>query len=188
MGPDRRAGADLVRSEQKDLKFLEKSERELQRALKKKADATYPPSLPHLLDPSIPLSLPKRYTVATSSDGTKLAAAAASASGLGGGLYLSSNSGGSWSLAPGVPSGNVNMQAAAISSSNGSVIAGAVNGGNIWISTDSGASFAEQTSAPTATNWKSVVVSSGAPQRITAAVQNGKIWVSSDYGATFTST
>ena len=133
-----------------------------------------------------PLSLPQRYSVASSSDGTRLAAAAASTGGTGGGLYLSSNGGASWSLAPGVLTGSVNMQAAALSS-NGSVVVGAVNGGNVWISTDSGASFAPQTSAPTVANYKSVAVSSTG-QKIVAGVQNGNLWTSTDYGATFETT
>ena len=78
------------------------------------------------------------------------------------------------------------MQAAALSS-NGSVVVGVVNGGNVWISTDSGASFAPQTGAPTVANYKSVAVSSTG-QKIVAGVQSGNLWTSTDYGATFATT
>lgn len=181
--------------------FLKERASELERAreaMSKKSEVffseskkTYPSPLPSSLStppPPLPrpLSLPQRYSVASSSDGTRLAAAAASTGGTGGGLYLSSNGGASWSLAPGVLTGSVNMQAAALSS-NGSVVVGVVNGGNVWISTDSGASFAPQTGAPTVANYKSVAVSSTG-QKIVAGVQSGNLWTSTDYGATFATT
>ena len=115
-------------------------------------------------------------TVTSSSDGTKLAAVEGST----GIIYLSSNSGASWS-SPG--NFGVNVPAVA-SSADGSKIVVVKNPGGISTSADSGANWTAQTGAPTSSAWNAVA-SSADGGKLAAAVTGGAIYLSSNFGATW---
>merc|ERR1711966_316455 len=71
------------------------------------------------------------------------------------------------------------------SSSDGTKLAAVVNYGNIWTSTDSGATWTEITSTGDAKYWYAIT-SSGDGTKLAATVDDGNIWTSTDSGATWT--
>jgi photosystem II stability/assembly factor-like uncharacterized protein len=116
------------------------------------------------------------YSIASSSDGTKLAAVAG-----GGGIWTSTNAGMTWTQT-GAP--NTNWSSIA-SSSDGTQLAAVVNGGGIYTSTDAGVTWT-QTGAPS-TNWSSIASSSDG-NHLAAVVfyPAGGIYNSTDAGVTWT--
>ena len=115
-------------------------------------------------------------SIASSSDGTKLAAVV-----LGGSVYTSSDSGATWTEQ--TAAGSRDWQSIA-SSSDGSKLAAVVWGGSIYTSTDSGATWTEQTDAGSR-NWRSIA-SSADGGKLAATVADGSIYTSTDSGATWT--
>ena len=71
------------------------------------------------------------------------------------------------------------------SSADGTKLAAAVIGGNIWTSNDSGATWTEDTSIGATKNWREIT-SSADGTKLAAVVRNGNIWTSSNSGATWT--
>lgn len=72
------------------------------------------------------------------------------------------------------------------SSSDGSRVITAVNGGDIYTSSDYGAHWTDQTNAPTGVAWNTVT-SSASGQYLAAAIDGpGDIYTSNDYGAHWT--
>ena len=82
--------------------------------------------------------------------------------------------------------GNRQWQAVSISSA-GQYQTAVVNGGNIWISSDSGITWIEKNSGVPVLNqaWQSVSISADGTIQ-TAVVNGGNIWISSNSGATWT--
>jgi hypothetical protein len=96
--------------------------------------------------------------IACSSDGTKMAA-----TGYGEGIWLSVNSGGTWSQSPAIAA----QYEGVACSADGTILAAVVtNGGSIYISTNSGSTWAPL--AGTAGNWSSVAASSSGGQFVAA--------------------
>ena len=123
-------------------------------------------------------SNPAWVSVASSADGGKLAAAAASA-----GIYTSVNSGLGWSQQTiGAPA-NTNWASIA-SSSDGNDLA-VVHGGSIYLSSDSGLTWAQ--AAATSNNWYSVASSSDG-SKLAATVYGGGIYTAQLSSQTSTST
>ncbi|MDE3068345.1 MAG: hypothetical protein KGJ60_12445 [Verrucomicrobiota bacterium] len=119
--------------------------------------------------------------IASSADGTRLASVA---SGSGGGIFTSTDSGLNWS-GPNGPLVSASWRAIASSTDGGKLVA-AIYGGGIY--TNAGASWA-LCGAPTGLNWTSLA-SSGDGSRL-AAVSNGSggndgIYVSANSGVTWT--
>jgi hypothetical protein len=112
-------------------------------------------------------------SIASSSDGTKLAAV----DNAGDGIWTSRNSGASWTqtTAPTVP----NWYSIA-SSADGTRLAAVDNGGGIWISSNSGGSWAE-TIASTNSAW-TCIASSTNGMKLAAAVSGGAVWISTNFG------
>jgi photosystem II stability/assembly factor-like uncharacterized protein len=119
-------------------------------------------------------------SIATSADGTKLAAVAKP-----GYIYTSANSGATWTER--TSAGSKNWQSIAMSS-DGTKLVAAVFGGDIWTSIDSGATWTDRTSAGLR-NWYSVSSSSDGTI-LMAANDDGwwssYIYTSLDSGATWT--
>ena len=117
-------------------------------------------------------------SIASSSDGTKLAAVENV-----GYVYTSTDSGATWSQQIG--SGSRAWRSIA-SSSDGTKLAAVVSGdsgGYIYTSTNSGATWTEQTNSGSKT-WRSIVSSSDGT-KLAAVVLNGYIYTSIDSGATW---
>ncbi len=112
--------------------------------------------------------------VASSADGVKLVAARN-----GNALYTSTNSGSSWNVQAGAPSGNWSSVA---SSADGVRLIGAVNPGRIYVSGDSGVSWSTQATVLT---WYSVA-SSANGSNLVAVVAGGGIYTNS--GSTWAQT
>lgn len=117
--------------------------------------------------------------VASSSDGTKLAAGDYF-----GDIWTSTDSGVNWvdrtsSL------GSKSWKAIA-SSSNGTKLAAVVYNGGLYTSADSGATWTDRTSAAGTRDWASIVSSSDGT-KIYATAHTGTLMVSTDSGATWTS-
>jgi len=120
--------------------------------------------------------------VCVSSTGQYMLVVAYPISGFTRNLYLSSNYGSSWStLLTNI--GTVNNLDI---SDNGQYIiwVTGTNSGNVFRSTDFGATFSTSGS-PGASNWKGVAMSSSG-QYVTLVSFNSWIWVSSNYGASYT--
>jgi hypothetical protein len=127
-------------------------------------------------------------SIASSADGTKLAAVAAAAVD-GGGIWISSNSGTNWAQASDLP---VADWCSVASSSNGTTLVAAAAEvfigdspypGGIWISTDTGAAWT-QTGAPGA-YWTSIASSSDGTKLEAVddyGWSSGGIWSSSNSG------
>ena len=81
------------------------------------------------------------------------------------------------------PSGNNQNWQSVASSSDGTKLVAAVNGGLIWTSTDSGSTWTARGSTQ---NWQAVSSSSDGT-KLVAVVNGGLIWTSMDSGATWTS-
>ena len=67
----------------------------------------------------------------------------------------------------------------------GAKLAATVFGGNIWTSTDSGATWTEDTSVGSTKEWIGITSSSDGT-KLAATVFEGNIWTSTDSGATWT--
>jgi photosystem II stability/assembly factor-like uncharacterized protein len=116
-------------------------------------------------------------TIASSSDGAKLAAAVQNAD-----IWTSTDSGAHWTDQTLAGSRNWNTIA---SSSDGTKLAAVVyNGGDIWTSTDSGVHWTDQTLAGTR-NWNTIASSSDGT-KLAAAVYGGDVWTSTDSGVHWT--
>lgn len=120
--------------------------------------------------------------VCVSSTGQYMLVVAYPISGFTRNLYLSSNYGSSWSTIL-TNIGTVNNLDI---SDNGQYIiwVTGTNSGNVFRSTDFGATFSTSGS-PGASNWKGVAISSSG-QYVTIVSYTSYIWVSSDYGASYT--
>jgi hypothetical protein len=106
-------------------------------------------------------------SMASSSDGTRMAAAV-----LGGsdeGIYLSTDSGTTWTLS----SASDKEYDAVAMSANGTILVTAVDGGDIYISTNAGSTW--PTSLATSESWISVA-SSASGNHLVAAVAGGQIY------------
>ncbi len=117
-------------------------------------------------------------SVASSSDGIKLAAVAANV-----GIFTSTNSGETWAQATNAPTASL-----IASSSDGSELVAASPGalyvaGAIYISTNSGITWS-QTSAPTDEDWYSVA-SSADGSKLLAAAFDGWVYFSTNSGGTW---
>lgn len=138
----------------------------------------------------VPLVLPGDIvgfwsSVASSGDGTKLAAAIGTAgSDQTGRIWISGNSGSNWTQAaapnqawPSITSSTDGSRLVASATGVGGTV-----GGGIWTSTNFGSNW-EQTLAPI-TNWSSIVSSSNGTS-VKAVVSGGGIWTSADAGKTW---
>jgi hypothetical protein len=133
-------------------------------------------------------SAPNTYwtCIASSSDGTKLAAAVDNFGS--GGIYTSTDSGLTWTHT----SGPNAYWGSIVSSSDGTILAAAANGGFIYTSANSGLTWT-QTSAPSA--YWSFIASSSDGTKLAAVFANtggtgtsGAIYTSTDSGLTWTQT
>jgi hypothetical protein len=120
-------------------------------------------------------------SITSSSDGTKLAAAAS-----GGYIWTSTDSGATWIQRT---ASGIRIWLSITSSSDGTKLAAvAYDGGGysgyIYTSTDSGASWTEQT-ASGIRDWRSITSSSDGT-KLVAGVYGGYIWTSRDSGASWT--
>ncbi len=116
------------------------------------------------------------YSVASSSDGTKLVAGIVGGI-IGGQIYTSTNSGTTWTARD----SNRNWYSVA-SSSDGTKLVAGVDGGQIYTSTDSGVTWTPHDSSR---NWRCVASSSDGT-RLVAGVDGGQIYTSADSGGTWT--
>ena len=107
-------------------------------------------------------------SIASSSDGTKLAAVVN-----GGFIWTSTDSGVNWT-----PRASSQIWTSIASSSDGKKLAAVVNTGFIWTSTDSGLSWTNRTSSE---YWRSIASSSDGTT-LAAIVEGGYIWTSTDSG------
>jgi hypothetical protein len=120
-------------------------------------------------------------SIASSSDGRRLIAGvgSASASGL---IYVSTDSGGSWSPASGEP---VAQWFSIAMSANGSNAVACAYGGGIYTSTSGGQNWIQRTvGLPGSANWQSVASSSDG-SKLVAAIFGGGIYTSANFGATW---
>ena len=121
---------------------------------------------------AVPITLEKNWSsVASSSDGTKIVAVAN-----GGKIYISSDSGATWSA----KESDRGWRSVA-SSADGTKLVAVDGGGKIYISSDSGATWSAKESDR---NWNSVA-SSADGTKLFATVGGGQIYVSYDSGATW---
>lgn len=118
-------------------------------------------------------------TVSVSASGTHMAASSNSGAG---NIYISTDSGATWAAAPGVS--NINGWAGVALSADGSRMVAAPYSGQIWASSDGGASWAVL-GASLNTSWTALTMSSDGV-RVAAAQFNGPIQVSGDSGASWT--
>jgi hypothetical protein len=122
-------------------------------------------------------------SIASSSDGSKLAAVWCQSSPPSGGIYTSTNSGVTWTQ---TSAPNVEWYSIALSS-DGSKLAAVVWGGGIYTSTNSGLTWT-QTSAPGgSTRWRSIA-SSADGTKLAAVDWVAGIYTSADSGVTWTQT
>ena len=110
--------------------------------------------------------------VASNADGTKLAAIAA-----GGSIWLSSNSGQSWTES--ISSGVRNWSSIQLNG-DGSKVVASVMQGSIWTSDDFGATWTERANAGTRKWYR--LASSADGVKLAAVVYDGAIWTSNDSG------
>ena len=114
--------------------------------------------------------------IASSSDGTKLAACVTGP----GSIWTSSNSGTTWTEQTAAGS---RSWASIASNSTGQYIVSVDTGGYIWTSADSGSTWTQQTGSGEQ-NWSSVGCSTNG-RNIVAGINNGSIWTSNDFGVTW---
>ena len=112
------------------------------------------------------------FSVASSSDGTKLVTAA-----YGGYIYTSTDSGATWTQR-----GSQQGWQAVASSSDGAKLVAVANYGYIYTSTDSGLTWTQRGSQQ---DWQAVASSSDGT-KLVAAVYNGLVYTSADSGLTWT--
>jgi hypothetical protein len=117
--------------------------------------------------------------IASSADGTRLAAVAHSAGAFNGSIWTSSNSGATWTQT-GAPGTN---WVSIASSFDGTQLAAVVNGGGIYTSTNSGGTWTKS-SAPS-TSWSSIASSADGTQ-FAAVVNGGGIYTSTNSGGIWT--
>jgi hypothetical protein len=124
------------------------------------------------------------FSVASSSDGTKLVAVIYQY--LSGRIYTSSNSGGTWTLTN-ASTGNWSSVA---SSSDGTKLVAVKTGGGIYTSSDSGGTWTQASGVPTTYFWSSVASSSDGTKLVAVASSgpsvSAVIYTSSDSGVTWT--
>lgn len=122
------------------------------------------------------------YSVATSADGTKMAAVVNNSSpSFTGQIYCSTNSGATWAT---TSASDTNWTSIA-SSADGAKLAACFNvpgGGRIYVSTNSGNTW-QQAGAPTS-GWRSLA-SSANGQKLFAASSSGEVFVSTNSGGTW---
>jgi len=116
------------------------------------------------------------HNIATSADGTKLAATVEN-----GYIYTSTDGGSTWTER--TNAGSRNWRDIASSDDGTKLVAGVYNG-YIYTSTDSGATWTERTSAGSKL-WNAIT-SSDDGTKLVAGVYNGYIYTSTDSGATWT--
>ncbi len=116
-------------------------------------------------------------SIASSSDGTKLAAVVNA-----GYIYTSTDSGTTWST-NGDSSGIANWRSIS-SSDDGTKLAAVVNAGYIYTSTDSGATWSTNGDSSGSRSWNSIASSSDGT-KLVASVTSGYIYTSTDSGATW---
>ena len=142
--------------------------------------------------------------IAMSADGgTIVAVAAEDYNYMGGGVYLSTDFGSTWSTAVFGGGASLNLVDVAVAGS-GSRLSAVANGGQVWISADAGTTWATEppagitpaptvpmapapTPAPSASPraW-SAIASSADGARLAATVSSGSIYTSADSGASWT--
>ena len=115
-------------------------------------------------------------SIASSSDGTKLAAVA-----FNGYIYTSTNSGVTWTARANSQTRNWRS---ITSSSDGTKLAAVVYGGAIYTSTDSGSTWTEQSNA--GTNYWISITSSSDGTKLAAVPYGGYVYTSTDSGSTWT--
>ena len=116
------------------------------------------------------------FSVASSSDGTKLVAVVAA-----GQIYTSTDSGVNWT-----PRDSVRNWSSVASSSDGTKLVAVVNGGQIYTSTDSGVNWTPRDSpGPSNKSWQSVASSSDGT-KLVAVDFGGPIYTSTDSGVSWT--
>ncbi len=114
-------------------------------------------------------------SIASSSNGTKLAAVQAYAN-----IHTSTDRGASWT------SRALNRAWVSIaSSSDGTMLAAVVNGGGIWMSSNSGATWTLVNPGGAIRNWESIASSSDGT-KLAAVVNPGFIYTSDDSGTSWT--
>jgi photosystem II stability/assembly factor-like uncharacterized protein len=124
--------------------------------------------------------------ITSSSDGTKLVATAACATGcpfVDGTVWVSSNSGATWSQA--FDRGTSAFFKTIASSANCTDLVAADQFGDIWTSTTTGATWTDRTSGAGSKFWDSVTSSSDGT-KLAAVVDFQGIWTSSNSGVTWT--
>ena len=112
------------------------------------------------------------YIIASSADGTKLAAGA-----YGGSIYTSSDSGATWTQQ--TAAGSRYWTGIAVSS-NGTKLAAGAYSGSLYTSTDSGATWTEQTAAGSR-NWRDIAMSSDGT-KLAAGVYEGSTYLAEQEG------
>ncbi|HXI72986.1 MAG TPA: hypothetical protein VNN22_21815 [Verrucomicrobiae bacterium] len=125
-------------------------------------------------------------SIASSGDGTKMLAAANG--GVSPNLYVSTDSGKTWSAASGSGSPNPAQYQAVASSADGVKLVAAINNGTLYTSSNSGSTWVSRSGggAPLSTTWSSLASSSDGV-RLVGVVNGGNIWVSGNSGASWTS-
>ena len=123
-------------------------------------------------------------SVASSSDGSKLAATKAS----GGNIYTSTNSGATWTAQTDSGAG---YWTSITSNTDGTKLAAVETWGRIWTSADSGVHWTPKTDVPSTVNggygtWRSIASSSDGTKLVAAKSGGGNVYTSSDSGATWT--
>ena len=120
-------------------------------------------------------------SITSSTDGTKLLAADASP----GNLWLSTDSGWTWTAQAGGAPVSANW-GSVTSSDDGQKLFAAVQGGDIWLSSDAGATWVAQTGgAPTPSLWRPISCSADG-NKVVAAIIGGTLYLSSDAGVSWT--
>jgi hypothetical protein len=118
------------------------------------------------------------WSVACSTNGTQIVASAKNVGfNLGGWIYISADSGETWT-----PRAFTNNWQAVASSADGTKLVAAVFDGQIYTSTDSGTNW---TPRAFTTNWQAVA-SSADGTKLVAAVHDGQLYTSTDSGVTWT--
>jgi len=119
-------------------------------------------------------------SIASSTDGIKLAGVSAGAY-----IYLSTNSGASFTNNANIVGLGKLQWRAITSSADGTKLVAVVNSGNIYTSSDSGATWTRRTIAPS-TTWSGVASSSDGT-KLAAVVNGGFIYTSTNSGGTWPS-
>jgi photosystem II stability/assembly factor-like uncharacterized protein len=97
-------------------------------------------------------------------------------------LYVSTNSGATWSV---ITSAGRAYWMAVASSSDGTHMAAATYGGYIWTSTNSGSTWSTNSSSSGSANWEQLK-SDASGKYLAAQINNGALYTSTNYGSTWT--